>query len=644
MEIQKKQFESVSFWELLQRHSVEIPIIQRDYAQGRAGKEKLRSRFVAELKNAITGMPLELDFIYGDVKNGVFLPLDGQQRLTTLFLLHWYAAKKENIAPAAYRDALAKFSYETRASSREFCKSLIGEDFDISWDCGKISPCIRDCPWFFASWEKDPTVSGMLTMLDDIQREFVGAEPFWETLTGGPPHAVSFNFIRLVDFGLSDDLYIKMNARGRPLTNFENFKAVFEKRIDQKKWDEHRDKVDSFAIKIDAKWTDPFWNKEQPESFDSAFLNFIRHAIICSIACEKEESKVKELQIKKLLGSAEEIVPDLFDLNSYEALREALDAYSPAALDIQDLKIPFWGLLDEAKSLLANVTLDDGPIYQKRVLLFAHTLFLQISDVNASGFSDWMRVVRNIVQNSRIDGEDTFIGAVMLIKELSSGASDIYSHLQNVSQKSKFASSQMIEEKRKAQIIHVQPEIKNLLHQIEDSEFCQGRISFALYCVNTDEESWEIDSEKLSRVKEVFNAYFDNGISDLIRRALFTIGDGNYFKYWESWLYAVGCPKHRLIVNMKDFREFASRGNYRHYLKDLVEALLQKPLQEVIDEFEPNEGARNWQRRLIKEPELLEKACQKFIAVSEENDICYLIPGSRVENSPEGIKRLTEVK
>jgi len=31
--------------------------------------------------------------------------------------------------------------------------------------------------------------------------------------------------------GLTDDLYIKMNSRGKPLTTFEQFKANFEKTI-----------------------------------------------------------------------------------------------------------------------------------------------------------------------------------------------------------------------------------------------------------------------------------------------------------------------------------------------------------------------------------------------------------------------------
>ena len=53
---------------------------------------------------------------------------------------------------------------------------------------------------------------------------------FWQKLTLGNP-VITFNFKELNDVGLTDDLYIKMNARGIPLTEFEDFKAQFEKYI-----------------------------------------------------------------------------------------------------------------------------------------------------------------------------------------------------------------------------------------------------------------------------------------------------------------------------------------------------------------------------------------------------------------------------
>jgi hypothetical protein len=40
--------------------------------------------------------------VYGDVRAGVLQPLDGQQRLTTLFLLHWYVASRaDKLDPSA---------------------------------------------------------------------------------------------------------------------------------------------------------------------------------------------------------------------------------------------------------------------------------------------------------------------------------------------------------------------------------------------------------------------------------------------------------------------------------------------------------------------------------------------------------------
>lgn len=114
--------------EPVQVKKIVIPMIQRDYAQGRIDPDvnRIRDRFLNTLYRAVTEEPVPLDFIYGDIdENGVMPPLDGQQRLTTLFLLHWYAAKKENVPESACR-FLLNFSYETRYSARYFCTELLG--------------------------------------------------------------------------------------------------------------------------------------------------------------------------------------------------------------------------------------------------------------------------------------------------------------------------------------------------------------------------------------------------------------------------------------------------------------------------------------------------------------------------------------
>ncbi len=127
--------DATSFWEFIANHHIEIPIIQRDYAQGREGKEYLRNNFLTNLKQTLDNRlsdgssVLKLDFVYGSENNGKLLPLDGQQRLTTLWLLHWYVALKAGMLAEA-SEQLKNFTYETRISSREFCRNLcISENF-----------------------------------------------------------------------------------------------------------------------------------------------------------------------------------------------------------------------------------------------------------------------------------------------------------------------------------------------------------------------------------------------------------------------------------------------------------------------------------------------------------------------------------
>ena len=109
--------------ESLPLSKIEIPMIQRDYAQGRKSPEvdRIRKRFLSSIYTALTeNKSLKLDFVYGDINdNKVLTPLDGQQRLTTLFLLHWYIARHEAVEDSKM-EFLHHFPYETRFSARTF--------------------------------------------------------------------------------------------------------------------------------------------------------------------------------------------------------------------------------------------------------------------------------------------------------------------------------------------------------------------------------------------------------------------------------------------------------------------------------------------------------------------------------------------
>ena len=277
--MQKFNFKDIFSGDKINVQKIIIPIIQRDYAQGRntATIKRVRKNFLNALFDAVTNKPITLDFIYGDLDDaGILTPLDGQQRLTTLFLLYWYAAKKENISAAEY-DFLKNFSYETRPDTRDFGAELI--NFQPQFQ-EKLSEEIQDQAWFPLSWKKDSSISAMLEMLDAINEKFSAVQDIWQRLED---NAISFYFLPIKDMGLTDEIYITMNSRGKQLTDFEHFKAEFKSRLDN--FD--AEISNRIILKIDTVWTDMLWQyRDKNNLIDSGFLNYFK--FLCNILLYKK--------------------------------------------------------------------------------------------------------------------------------------------------------------------------------------------------------------------------------------------------------------------------------------------------------------------------------------------------------------------
>lgn len=302
---------AMSFWKFMNDNIIEIPIIQRDYAHGRLGKENLRKNFLADLKKALDNespykdTSMKLDFIYGSIENGNLNPLDGQQRLTTLWLLHWYIALRAKQLNEDICSIFRKFTYETRISSREFCENLCMPEHFTNYSGNDIVGFITNQTWFYSAWKQDPTIQSMLRMLggtkvadkkgediiDGIEELFQNTnedvfKDYWRSLT--EKDAIVFYHLPLSDFGLSDDLYIKMNARGKQLTGFENFKAdiigyITKQAQDETiehsirtEWEKLLDPKNGIPIKLDTDWTDIFWeSRSRDNRIDEIFFTFL---------------------------------------------------------------------------------------------------------------------------------------------------------------------------------------------------------------------------------------------------------------------------------------------------------------------------------------------------------------------------------
>ena len=298
--------------------NVRIPQLQRDYVQGSDKAKEIRDLFICDLVETLSAdtpeakqKTLHLDFIYGstyeeapasglhphwkegelhfDIPNSdvneptkVFLPLDGQQRLTSLWLLHWMLCP-ETEADAA-KKWLSHFSYATRSSSRRFCAALVAHigDGELKQQLknNKAKSALMEAPWFLPAWQKDPTVNSMIEMLVAIGTRLGEADtaPLWKRLQEG---AITFTVIEIQsnEFRLTDELYIKMNNRGRLLTDWECDKAkaieclgevVFTEE-NAGLWEslqaneQEKTPADYFSFRVDGRWQDFFWHLSRRE-------------------------------------------------------------------------------------------------------------------------------------------------------------------------------------------------------------------------------------------------------------------------------------------------------------------------------------------------------------------------------------------
>ena len=198
-----------TFCGLIERHGrVEIPVIQRDYAQGRSDQHIIRDDFLKALHDALRlpeddpGLPLDLDFVYGSVINGSFQPLDGQQRLTTLFLLHWYLAWAdgcgEDFRARLVSGGRSRFSYEVRPGSRDFINDLANYAPTVAAaDCDDLIAMITDQPWYFRSWRLDPTIRSALSMLERMHEVFQHSFGYYARLLDEAAPAITFQLLDL---------------------------------------------------------------------------------------------------------------------------------------------------------------------------------------------------------------------------------------------------------------------------------------------------------------------------------------------------------------------------------------------------------------------------------------------------------------
>ena len=479
-------------------HRIEIPMIQRDYAQGRlgAGVTRIRRSFLGALRSALTsGPPITLDFIYGEVKDGRLIPLDGQQRLTTLFLLHWYVALRAGTRDQNESQQPGAFTYETRPSSRRFCTHLVAQQPPFPLPEGllkpKLSAWLFDQPWFLRSWERDPTIRSMLVMLDEIHADF-GNTDFvhaWNKLSDKKDPAVHFHFLAIAEIGGTDDLYIKMNSRGKPLTRFENHKARFEQLIKRLSDSNHR----RFSKSIDNEWTDLLWPlRDERHLIDDRYMRlygFVTEVIrwwLDPNACRGCGDLHQDALAARLYGTDNPSGPDRARANQV-FLFDALDCWpidasrghtgEPfrvhfTAKDHEPGKVTLFGAdIDLFAACCRDyVTIPKGRnpkfTFQQTLLLFAVMLHKM---EGTADFGPRVRILRNLVFAS--GNEVRLDRMTVLLKDAA-----VIIRTGQVSGLKAFNRALVVQEQRKLDLLAAHPALRPVRNELEDHDLLRGQL------------------------------------------------------------------------------------------------------------------------------------------------------------------------
>lgn len=386
-----------------------------------------------------------------------------------------------------------KFSYETRYSARYFCIDLV--DYKPEFKKA-ISKEIVNQAWFPLDWENDPTISSMLVMLDAIDDKFKDVTDLWDKLK---ENCVTFYFLPIKDMGLTDELYIKMNSRGKPLTLFEHFKAELEREI--RSIDEQR--ANRIMGKIDRDWTDLLWEYRNSGSgssddniIDDEFLRYFK--FICDVICYRQNESPLGRS-----NDAFDLLQQYFSAKCPDAIKniETMESFFDCWCNIPGYDSP----TDFLKSFMANKHESGKILVENRfnlnifedclhaysdktgrirqfplnriVLLYAITTYLQnVDKVTEADFRRRIRIVNNLIRNSEDEVSDrTDRNRMPAI--LAEADAIIMNGAIDDSIENNFNVSQLSEEKEKITFIDANPAMQETMFELEDHFLLNGQIS-----------------------------------------------------------------------------------------------------------------------------------------------------------------------
>lgn len=577
-----------------------IPRIQRSYAQGRKSEYEIRTNFLDDIFKCLCNEKdevLELSFLFGSKQpltsgGEGFELLDGQQRVTTLFLMHWYLWMKEQSSSGAIPICFGRFTYETRDTSTQFINKIV--EAPIPLKDKKPSKVIKSLKWFTEVFNCDATVSSMLIMLDNIDEKYKdrSCHDLYVKLK-----RLQFYVLYLDEFELNDELYIKMNSRGLDLTPFENFKASLIRYMKKQGGDFIKD-VDyesalgvktkmpyylRFSTKMDTSWNDIFWtlpevpcdtadnvndvidinNQEKDAKFFRFFIRYLFTKLV--LKYDDKESDYKKLEdffykdthkegeftaaesdyaLRKKLVSWNQFLK-IIEMLGYEGicnLEKVLDTFAVRYPTIHTLinsnpyakaKAKKWDVFGVYK----EYTLTNRVIFAALIEFIENIPSgMDFNDpIIQKNLNQMFRVMWNVIENTKIEDVKPTISVIKAMSELinlpNAVDKDFYTAISNNTVSSR--NVQLFEEIAKARKISdnykTDKDWEDIFDQAEKHPLFKGMVRFFY------EDTIQTSSDFENRFKIMESLFDDSGITQSYRKDHLLIrAIISQMNYWEG--------------------------------------------------------------------------------------------------------------
>lgn len=230
---------------LLSNYIIYIPDMQRDYCWGMTKSDKSENTLFKNFLDTLiqnfneNKTDFTMGLFYGYIEDDRIYLCDGQQRITSLYLILLYACKLNKLnMDLLIHNNMPSLQYAVRDSSLFFLNDLVEHIKNI-----QNIDNIKKADWYFEEYNNDDTIQNIIEVLMTLENESnkINDDKFISYIL----KEINFIFIDMKTRENGEETYVLLNTTGEPLTAVENLKPylVYNDNTEtmeeySKKWEE----------------------------------------------------------------------------------------------------------------------------------------------------------------------------------------------------------------------------------------------------------------------------------------------------------------------------------------------------------------------------------------------------------------------